>query len=312
MTRHRIPILASAMALGAGAIWSLGAITARKAGEADAFQYLIWRSIGIIVVVEVIGKLQGKPSQLVRAYTSGRTMLLANVALLAASLGFVYAVKTTTAANAAFLGSTTPVFGVLAARLFLHERFNKVTIASICLAFVGLFVTVAGDLEAGNMVGNLAALSAAIGFAGYAVCVRSDPDEDWSPVLPGYGVLMIAICGIVTLANGKTLMPPAADTGYALVHGAVIIVVGTVMFNVASRQVPAAAMTVFAQTEMVLVPVWSVTFLDERPSATTWIGGAIILTAILGKAVVDAVTTRTEPAPATEPILQIRPDDPVL
>ena len=35
-------------------------------------------------------------------------------------------------------------------------------------------------------------------------------------------------------------------------------------------------------------------------------------TAILGKAVVDAVTTRTEPAPATEPILQIRPDDPVL
>jgi drug/metabolite transporter (DMT)-like permease len=123
---------------------------------------------------------------------------------------------------------------------------------------------------------------------------------------------MIAICGIVTLSNGKTLTPPAIDTGYALLHGAVIIVVGTVMFNLASRQVPAAAMTVFAQTEMVLVPVWSVTFLSERPPVTTWIGGAIILTAILGKAIIDARTTRTEPAPTTEPILQIRPDDPVL
>ncbi|MFN8022226.1 MAG: DMT family transporter [Acidimicrobiales bacterium] len=312
MSRQRLPILASALGLGAGAIWSIGTITARKADGADAFQYLIWRSIGIIVVVEIVGMLQHKPSQLVRAYTSGRMMLLANVALLTASLGFVYAVKTTTAANAAFLGSTTPVFGVLAARLFLHERFNKVTIASICLAFVGLFVTVAGDLEAGNMVGNLAALSAAIGFAGYAVCVRSDPDEDWSPVLPGYGVLMIAICGIVTLANGKTLVPPAPDTGYAILHGAVIIVVGTVMFNVASRSVPAAAMTVFAQTEMVLVPVWSVTFLGERPPVTTWIGGAIILTAILGKAIIDATTTDTLPAAGTEPLLQIRPDDPVL
>jgi drug/metabolite transporter, DME family len=312
MTRHRLPIVAAAMGLGAGAIWSLGAVAARKADRVDAFQYLIWRSVGIIVVIEVVAKLHGKRSQLVRAYTSGRTMLVANVMLLTASLGFVYAVKTTTAANAAFLGSTTPVFGVIAARIFLHERFNKITIVSICVAFVGLFVTVAGDLQAGNMVGNLAALSSAIGFSGYAVCVRSDPDEDWSPVLPGYGVLMIAICAIVSLAKGNTLLPPASDTAYALVHGAVFIVVGTVLFNVASRQIPAAAMTVFAQTEMVLVPVWSITFLSERPPATTWIGGGIILSAILGKAIFDATTTHTEPVPESEPLLQIRPEDPLL
>ena len=255
MSHHRIPLLASAMALCAGAVWSFGAIAARLADQADAFQYLIWRSIGIIVVIELLGWYRGKPVQIVRAFTSGPTMLMANATLLIASIGFVYAVKTTSAANAAFLGSTTPVFGVIAARVILHERFNRITIASIVVAFFGLFVMVAGDLSGGSLIGNLSALSAAIGFAGYTVCVRSNPTEDWSPVLPGYGVMMIVICATVTLAHGKTLAPPAADIGYGLLHGAVFIVVGTLLFNAASRQVPAAAMTVFAQTEMVLVPV---------------------------------------------------------
>jgi drug/metabolite transporter, DME family len=291
---RRSLLLSSAMGLGSGVVWSFGAIAARLAKGADAFQYLLWRSVGIIAVVEVLARMHHKPLQVARAYRSGRPMLLANVMLLMASLGFVYAVKTTSPANAAFLGSTTPVFGVILARIFLRERFNRVTIASIVVAFVGLAIMVAGDVSAGNMVGNLSAISAAVGFAGYAVVVRSNPDEDWSPVLPGYGVLMIVICTAVTLANGKALVPPASDIGWALLHGGLFIVVGTWLFNIASREVPAAAMTIFAQTEMVLVPIWAFLLLDESPTATTLLGGAIIVTAILGKAIYDAKTSTPE------------------
>lgn len=303
MSQPRFSYLASAMALGAGAIWSLGAITARLADGADAFQYLIWRSIGIIVVVEVLYKLRGQPVQVVRAFTSGLPMMLANVMLLLASIGFVYAVKTTTAANAAFLASTTPVWGVLFARIFLHERLNRTTIITVCVAFVGLFVMVAGDLSAGNMIGNLSALSSSFGFAAYTVVVRSNPKEDWSPVLPGYGVMMIVICGIVTVAHGKTLVPAAGDVAWALLHGGVFIVVGTVLFNVASRRVPAAAMTVFSQSEMVLVPVWSFIVLSETLKGTTLLGGAIVFMAIVGKALADARSSQAQPVPAMEPVL---------
>jgi drug/metabolite transporter, DME family len=88
--------------------------------------------------------------------------------------------------------------------------------------------------------------------------------------------------------NGRTLLPPLSDTGYALVHGGVMIVVGTILFNVASRSVPAVAMTVFAQSETVFVPVWIFVFLGERPKPATLVGGAIILAAVLGKALLDA------------------------
>jgi drug/metabolite transporter (DMT)-like permease len=297
----RIPIVASLLALGAGAVWSLGGITAKVADGADPFQYLVWRSVAVIVVVEVLSFLQRKPAPTLTAYRSGRTMIIANVMLFIASFGFVYAVKTTSPANAAFLGSTVPIFGALLAWVILRERLNWVTIVAIVVAFIGLLVTVVGDLGSGTMVGNLAALSSAVGFAGYTVCVRSDRDRDWSPVLPGYAVMMIVVCGTVTLAKGNPLVPPTGDLLLALLHGGVIIVLGTYMFNHASKQVPAAVMTLFAQTEMVLVPVWSITLLGERPKTMVLLGGCIIFVAILGKAVYDARTANQ--APVTAPTL---------
>ena len=87
--------MGSLFALSAGAIWSFGAIIARVADRSDAFQYLIWRSIGIVVVVEILAIVQGRPQRIIEAFTSGRRMIAANLMLLLASLGFVYAVKTT-------------------------------------------------------------------------------------------------------------------------------------------------------------------------------------------------------------------------
>ena len=298
MSSTRIPIVASLLALGAGAVWSLGGITAKVADGADPFQYLVWRSVAVIVVVEALSFLQRKPAPTLAAYRSGRTMIIANVMLFIASFGFVYAVKTTSPANAAFLGSTVPIFGALLAWVILRERLNWVTIVAIVVAFIGLLVTVVGDLGSGTMVGNLAALSSAVGFAGYTVCVRSDRARDWSPVLPGYAVMMIVVCGAVTLAKGNPLVPPTGDLLLALLHGGVIIVLGTYMFNHASKQVPAAVMTLFAQTEMVLVPVWSITLLGERPKTMVLLGGCIIFVAILGKAIYDARTANQAPVTA--------------
>ena len=144
------------------------------------------------------------------------------------------------------------------------------------LKIVGLVVTVAADLGAGNMLGNVSALAATVGFAVYAVSVRSGPKRDWTPVLAGYALLMIVVCAAITQFNGKTFVPPAVDLAYALVHGAVVIVVGTLMFNAASKQVPAVPMTVFAQAEMVFVPIWAFFVLHTTPKPLTMVGGAII------------------------------------
>ena len=295
----RVPLFASLIALGSGVVWSFGAVTARLADQSDAFQYLIWRSAAIVIVIELMARFRRQRLVTPRAFRSGGMMLLACGCLLLASIAFVYAVKATTPANAAFLASVTPLVAVGLAKVTLGEPLTRTTIAAVAIAFVGLCVTVIGDLEAGSVDGNVAALLSSVGFAGYAICLRTGPRRDWAPVMPGYAVMMIAICGVVTAVRGESLAPPARDIAYAMVHGGVFIVVGTILFNVASRQIPAVAMAVFAQSEMLFVPVWALVVLSERPPAWSLLGGLIIATAIVGKAVIDA---RARPAPADQPV----------
>jgi drug/metabolite transporter, DME family len=290
----RVPFVASLIALGSGVVWSFGAVTARLADETDAFQYLIWRSIAVLVVIELVAVLARRPAVTPRAFRSGPMMLLAAGCLLLASVAFVYAVKTTTPANAAFLASLTPLVAVLLAKASVGERLTPVTIAAVAIAFVGLCITVIGDLEGGNLTGNIAALMSSVGFAGYAVCLRTDPQREWSPALPGFAVMMIVLCGAITFLKGTPLVPPASDIGYAVLHGGVFIVVGTLLFNVASRQIPAVAMSVFAQTEMLFVPIWALIVLSERPRPSSLIGGTIIFAAVIGKAVLDARPAHSE------------------
>lgn len=302
---HQVPLVASVMAFGAGLVWSLGTLTARLADHSDAWQYLIWRSVGIVVVMEIFSHVRGRGWLTIRAFNQGPVMILGTLGLLLASLAYVYAVKNTTAANAAFLASVTPLFAVVLSRVFLGERLTRVTIGAMLLALFGLMITVVGDLQGGNMIGNISALFSSLGFAVYTVCVRSEPNHDWSPILPGYASLMIVLCGTVTLLGGNAVVPPAKDTGLALVHGALIIVVGTIMFNIGSRTVPAVAMTILAQSEMAFAPFWIFLFLGESPSGWSLLGGAVILTAVIGKAALDA---RPQPTTTHDEVLEPAPD----
>ena len=100
--------------------------------------------------------------------------------------------------------------------------------------------------------------------------------------------MMVGLCATVTLANGKPLVPPVGDVLLALFHGCILIVVGTLLFNASATKVPAVAMAVFAQMEMVLAPLWVFWKFGEQPKGTTLLGGALIFGAVIGKAVLDA------------------------
>lgn len=287
-TKTRVPIVASLLVAAAGLVWSLGAVTARLAKHTDAWQYLVWRSIGVLIVMEVMTLAKRQKPLMPQAYRTGRMMQMATFGLLLASLSYVYALKNTTAANAAFLSSLTPLVAAVLGRVVLKERLNRVTIGCITVALGGLLLMVLSDLNAGNMVGNAAAMMSSFGFGIYMICIRSSAARNWSPVLPGYAVAMIALCGTVTLINGKTLLPPLFDILMAMVHGGAFIVIGTLLFNVASKSVPAVGMAVLSQVENVFVPVWIFVWFSDIPKTTALIGGSIILAAVLTKAVLDA------------------------
>jgi drug/metabolite transporter (DMT)-like permease len=66
-----------------------------------------------------------------------------------------------------------------------------------------------------------------------------------------------------------------------MVHGAVLIGGGMILLNRAARLVGAGQLTLLAQTENILGPLWVFLLFQEVPSLTTIIGGSVVLTGVL-------------------------------
>ena len=58
------------------------------------------------------------------------------------------------------------------------------------------------------------------------------------------------------------------------------------MITIGTRRVPAAEVPLLALTEVVLAPLWVWFWVDETPGRLTLLGGAVVLAAVLGQAVV--------------------------
>jgi drug/metabolite transporter (DMT)-like permease len=268
------------LALAAGVIWSFGAVLVRGSTELDTWQYLGWRSVGLIGMLWLLGAARGV--SLPRATLAQPPIAwIASVGLVFSSVLIILALKSTTVANATFLASTAPVIALVLALLVFADRPTRGIVVSALAALAGVGVMVVGEAGRGSLVGNLAAVGSAMGFAVYSLCLRAQPGKDWTTALWAHGWICLAVCVLVAILGGSGMR-----LGWQLLlpifHGGVIIGCGLLLFNRASGMVSAVNLTVIAQMETVLAPLWGWVFLDELPPLTTILGGAIILVGVVG------------------------------
>ena len=189
--------------------------------------------------------------------------------------------KTTTVANALLFSSCAPLLGALLARVLLKEPVAPITWTAIGLGVIGLLVMTGGEVGGGDMVGNVAAVGAAICYALYSIVARIGRDRDMSGVLTIYAVITAIITFVIVLINGSDLATPWFENSMPILHGALFIGGGIMVFDLAARLVPAGQLTLLAQTETILGPLWVFLMFNEQPRLTTLIGGAVVLAGVM-------------------------------
>ena len=226
----------------------------RSSPHLDLVQYLVWRSIGMLPIVLLIALFQDAPR--FASWSSGWLGLAGAACLtIVATLG-IYAMKTTTIANATLFSSTAPLFGAILARLILKEKIQTRTWAGIAVGMVGLLIMTWGELDSGDAVGNLAAFSVGLVYAFYSVIAKLGSDRDMSGVIIGWACMTLLLNGALVAILGLSFSTPMPENLVAMFHGGVIIVGGLVLLNLAARHVGAGQLILLAQTETVLAPVW--------------------------------------------------------
>ncbi len=78
------------------------------------------------------------------------------------------------------------------------------------------------------------------------------------------------------------------NAGAVFIMGAVQLFLGLVLFTYGSRSVPAAQLSLIALVEPVLSPLWAWLAASELPPIWTFLGGAVIVLAIVIQALFSA------------------------
>jgi drug/metabolite transporter, DME family len=274
--------------LAAGTLWSLMGLMLRQIDDASVWAILFWRSVGMIPVLlaTIIFTSKGRPLAAIRAVGIAGT--IGGLSLVIAFAGAIFAIQTTTVANAVFLFTASPFVAAILGWLFLREQVRPVTWAAITIAIIGMFIMVREGLAIGAMQGNIAALLSAAGFGAFSVALRWGRVADMTPaILLGSLFSIITATIVLTLQHSPILVSPH-DTLIAMAIGAIILATGMALYTLGSRVIPAADLTLISMVEVMLAPIWVWVILDETASAGTFIGGAILLVAVALNAIAGA------------------------
>jgi len=262
-------------------LWSTGGLFI-KATTLDAFAVNLGRSLFAAITVAIFTYRKGLK-------LDGFTLLTSF--LYAGTLTcFVYANKTTTAANAIFLQYTAPIYILILAPFILKEKFRPSDLITVivCLAGMSLFFLetpgAENRLATDIFAGNIAALISGVFFGLYFILLRHPRSlENKNPAISVfYGNIIIVLLMIPLVLNNPPAQMSSNDILAILFLGIFQIGIAYVLFTKGiAGGVRSLDASIVGFVEPLLNPIWVFLILGERPNQWAILGGAIIIAAIV-------------------------------
>ena len=283
----------------AGVLWSTIGLFIRLIDDgAVVWQILLYRSVALSLFLYAVIALRTGQNPIRLAVRTGWPGVIGGLALVAAYAGGIYAIQKTSVANALLLFAAAPFMAAVLGWVVLGERVRHATWIAIVAAVAGIGIMVADKSGSGAMVGNLAALGSALGFAVFTIALRWGKGGEMLPAVFLSGLFAVLLMGAICLSLGLPLVLSARDGGLAMSMGVFQVGAGLVLYTLGSRSLPAAELTLLSLAEVVLAPLWVWLLLGETATGNTLLGGAILMAAIAGNALSGA---RRRPPPVTTP-----------
>lgn len=207
-------------------------------------------------------------------------------------ISFVIATKTTTAANAIFLQATAPIYVLIFEPIINKTRYEKINVITVAVCVIGMFLFFVGEIDPGQLEGNLVALVSGITFAAFFLGMKkNEPKYQHSSIFWG-NILVTLIC-IPFLFSLE--MIEVTDVWMVSFLGVFQIAIAYAFFSSGLKRIYAVEASIISMIEPVLNPVWVFIGYGEIPSVTAIIGGLIILTSITIRSLITgAATIRTK------------------
>jgi DME family drug/metabolite transporter len=193
---------------------------------------------------------------------------------------YVYALTMGNVASVSVLGATSPIFAAMLAWLFMRERTTIVSMAATFVALVGVAIVVQAEMSAlaTGFAASVISLGFAFCFAGQTVTLRQYRDLEMMPGIVLGGLMVFAF---VLVFVGLPQLP-LEDVGLLALMGLVQLALPLILFAEGAKHVPVVPAILISLADVVLNPFWVWLAHGEEPPSGTFVGGALILSAVIG------------------------------
>ncbi len=269
--------------VGSALVWSTGGLIVRSLTLADSWTTIFWRSLSATIFLVALNLIQhGRRAPRV-VFGLGLAGFAVAACFAASSIALIVALSLTSVANALVIMSASPLFAALLGWVFVGERVRPWTWATIAATMGGIALMVSDASGQDNLLGDLIALSIAIGYGGAIVITRHQRGVSMAPAM----VLATTAAMLVALPLAHPWQVSRSDAPLLAVFGAGQLGFGMVLFAAGSRRVPAAATALLGELEPILGPVWVWLFIGEAPTGMALAGGVVVLAALTAHTLVD-------------------------
>lgn len=262
--------------------------------SAPMWDVLFWRTFGLGLALTAVltAVYRGRLPGLLRA--QGWPGAAAAVLMAMANFLFVVAMLNTSVANTLIIMATMPFWSALLGLVLIGEAVRGRTWLAILVALGGIGVIFSGSVGEGfssdTLLGDLAALGAALCYGLNLVMLRRAGDRDMTAALALSGFITAAFC--IPFLNPGAVSP--GDWAILGALGFFILPVALTLFMAGARYAPAAEVALLSLVETVLGPLLAWAILGDAPTTHALIGGALVLGAVAG----NALTGMMRRAPA--------------
>lgn len=277
-----------ALVIIGGIFLSSSGILLRNLETASGWQVLFYRGFAFSATLFVLLLIKYRSGTVQAFRDIGWPGIWAGTVLGLGSICYVFAILTTTVANAVFIIGAAPLATAFVGWLVLGERTSRFGIIAMIVSLGGIGLMFADGLIEGRWFGNIAALLVVASFVVYLLVIRNRRHVDMLPATCLGGLVMSGVAGF--FVEGFSISNH--DMAIALLMGCVQFGVGFICFTIATRYILASEVALFALSESILSPIWVWIGVGEQPSVLTLAGSAIVFFSVTAYCIVGIRTER--------------------
>tara|TARA_B100001248_G_scaffold256505_1_gene237642 strand:- start:616 stop:1482 length:867 start_codon:yes stop_codon:yes gene_type:complete len=262
-----------------GFFLSWGGLIIRSFETNDIWKILLIRSFFFIIALILFLILTYKRNTVEVIKKSGFPAIIAGLFLSLSFVAYVVAMSKTTVANVVFIISTQTIFLAIFGFLFLKEKIALKGLISIALAFLGMVIMVEDSFNQGTLIGNIVAFAIPINFTILVMIIRKFPDLDMVPAIFYSGIFSI-FYGFFLASD---LIFSTNDILMGFLLGVPQLAFGFICVTIGTKTTKAVTVGLLMLLETIFAPIWVWIFLNELPPTSVFLGGMIIISAVILK-----------------------------